>query len=143
MNVDQEIDSYITGQPEPKQGDLLTLHRLVLEAMPGCRLWFMDGKDADGKVVSNPNIGYGVRTLRYANGETREFYRIGLSANSTGVSVYILGLEDKTYLPRTYARSLGKAKVTGYCIKFKKLADIDLTVLEAALRDGVNAPGDD
>ena len=51
----------------------------------------------DGKVVANPNIGYGLYTIAYANGSSREFYRIGLSANTTGISVYVLGLDDKTY----------------------------------------------
>lgn len=43
---------------------------------------------ADGKVVANPNIGYGVYPIAYADGSSRESYRIGLSANTTGISVY-------------------------------------------------------
>ena len=50
------------------------------------------------KSVSNPNIGYGSYTIKYADGTTREFYQIGLSANTTGISVYIMGIKDKTYL---------------------------------------------
>jgi hypothetical protein len=88
-------------------------------------------------VVANPNIGYGAYTITYANGSSREFYRIGLSANTTGISVYVLGLDDKTYLARTYAASIGKASVTGYCIKFRSLADIHVDVLEAAIRHGM------
>ena len=68
--------------------------------------------------MANPNIGYGAYTITYADGSSREFYRIGLSANTTGISVYVLGLDDKTYLARTYGDSIGKASVTGYCIKF-------------------------
>jgi hypothetical protein len=107
--------------------------------MPGCKLWFLDGKDSDGKTVSNPNIGYGLRTIKYANGKAREFYQIGVSANTTGISVYILGIEDKKHLARTYGKQLGKASVTGYCIKFKTLKDINIATLEAAIRDGVEA----
>ena len=47
-----------------------------------------------------------------------------------------MGIEDKKYLPDTYAKQLGKASVTGYCIKFKKLSDIDPNVLQAAVKDG-------
>jgi hypothetical protein len=57
--------------------------------MPVCKLWFLNGKDEKGKVVSNPNIGYGSQTLKYADGKTKEFYQIGISANTTGISVYI------------------------------------------------------
>jgi hypothetical protein len=105
--------------------------------MPKCKLWFLDGKDEKGKTVSNPNIGYGVQTIKYADGKTREFYQIGMSANTTGISVYILGIKDKKYLAQTYRKELGKASVTGYCIKFKTLKDINIDILAAALRYGI------
>jgi hypothetical protein len=60
-----------------------------------------------------------------------------LSANKTGISVYILGIKDKTYLARMYGKKLGKASVTGYCIRFKSLDDVKIDILEAAIRDGV------
>ncbi|HVK40390.1 MAG TPA: DUF1801 domain-containing protein [Candidatus Kapabacteria bacterium] len=138
MNVQQQISEYIDSQREPKRGDMLELHRIIQAAMPACRLWFLDGRDGD-KVVANPNIGYGLRTISYADGRTREFYQVGVSANTTGISVYILGIDDKTYLARTYKPSLGKASVTGYCIKFKSLGDVNIDVLEAAIRDGFEA----
>ena len=77
--------------------------------------------------------------MKYADGTTREFYQIGLSANKNGISVYILGIEDKKYLARTYGKELGKASVTGYCIRFKTLKDINIDVLEAAIRFGFKA----
>ena len=139
MNVQEQIKKYITSQPEPKRSDMQALHRTILEVMPACKLWFLDGKNSENKTVSNPNIGYGSHTIRYADGTTREFYQIGLSANKTGVSVYILGIEDKKYLARTYGKELGKASVTGYCIRFKTLKDINIETLEAAIRYGVEA----
>jgi hypothetical protein len=137
VNVQEQIEAYITSQPEPKRSDMQALHRAILDAMPACKLWFLDGKDSDNRTVSNPNIGYGLRTINYADGNSREFYQIGLSANTTGISVYILGIEDKQYLAQTYGEKLGKASVTGYCIKFRALKNINMDVLEAAIRDGV------
>ena len=138
MSVKEEIKNYIASQPEQKQSDLQELNKIVLKILPKGKLWFEDGKNAEGKVVSNPNIGYGSYTIKYANGTTREFFRIGLSANTTGISVYVMGLPDKTYLAKTYSKTIGKASVTGYCIKFKALKDINLDVLEEAIRYGVN-----
>lgn len=137
MDVQEQIETYITSQPEPKCSDMQVLHRLILEVMPACKLWFLDGKNSENKIVSNPNIGYGLRTIEYADGTNREFYQIGLSANTTGISVYILGIKDKQYLAQTYGEKLGKASVTGYCIKFRALKNIDIDILEAAIRDGV------
>ena len=137
MNTQEEIQTYITSQPEPKRSDLQALHNSILKIKPRAKLWFLDGKNEDGKIVSNPNIGYGTQTMTYTDGKTREFYQIGLSANTTGISVYIMGLDDKKYLVNTYGKTIGKASVTGYCIKFKALKDINLDVLETAIRFGL------
>ena len=138
MNIQEQIKEYIASQPEPKCNELQELHQLILEIMPECKLWFLDGKNSEGKTVSNPSIGYGFYTMIYADGSTREFYQIGLSANTSGISVYVLGFEDKTYLTNTYGENIGKANVTGYCVKFKKLKDINTDILAAAIRDGVS-----
>ena len=137
MNVRTQITEYLAAQPERKRDDMQTLHGMMSRVMPGGRLWFLDGKDERGRTVSNPNIGYGSLTMTYADGRTREFYQVGLSANTTGISIYIMGIEDKTYLAATYGGRLGKASVTGYCIRFSALRNIDLDVLEAAIRDGI------
>jgi len=136
MNVQEQIKQHIASQPEPKRSDLQALHQLTLQVSPGCKLWFDDGKNEENKTVTNPTIGYGFQTMRYSDGKTKEFFRIGISANTTGISVYILGIKDKTYLAQTYGEKIGKAKVTGYCIKFKALKDINIHVLEAAMRFG-------
>lgn len=134
MTIPVQIDTYISSQPEPKRTELQALHDLVLQVSPACQLWFSDGKNSDGKVIANPNIGYGCYTIQYADGTSREFYQIGLSANTTGISVYVMGIKDKTYLAATFGDTIGKASVTGYCIKFKTLKHINLDVLEEAIR---------
>ena len=134
MNVQEQIKAYITRQPEPKRTDMQALHSFILKVLPGCKLWFLDGKNSENKTVANPNIGYGFYTIKYADGKTRAFFQIGISANTTGISVYIMGIKDKTYLAQTYGEKLGKASVSGYCIKFKALKDINIAVLEEAIR---------
>jgi len=136
MNVKEQIKEYITGQPEPKRSDMLELHRRIQKSMPKAKLWFLDGKDSSGKTVSNPNIGYGIQNIKYADGKTRDFYQIGLSANTTGISVYIMGINDKTYLAQAFGKKIGKASVTGYCIKFKALKDVNIGVLLEAIEYG-------
>ncbi|UOE51526.1 DUF1801 domain-containing protein [Mucilaginibacter sp. SMC90] len=137
MNVQEQIEEYISSQPEQKRRDMQELHHVILRVLPGCKLWFLDGRNSENKIVSNPNIGYGLYTIKYADGTTREFYQIGMSANTTGISIYVLGIDDKTYLSQTYGKTIGKASVTGYCIKFKTLKDINIEILEDAIRYGV------
>ena len=136
MTVQEQLEKYIADQPEPKRSDMRALHDTILQVRPGCKLWFLDGKNDEGKTVSNPNIGYGSRDHKYADGSVSEFYQIGVSATTTGISVYIMGIEDKKYLAETFGKELGKASVTGYCIKFKSLKDINIEILEAAIRFG-------
>lgn len=137
MNTQEQIKAYIAGLNESKQADIETLHYRILQILPEKKLWFLDGKDDTGKVVTNPNIGYGQLTIHYKDGSTKEFYQMGISSHTTGISVYIMGLEDKKYLAQTYGATIGKASVTGYCIKFKKLSDLNMDVLEAAIRHSV------
>ena len=135
-NAQEQIEKYIASQPEPKRSEMQQLHQLTLQVLPGCKLWFDNGKNSENKTVSNPTIGYGSLTIKYADGKTRDFFQVGLSANTTGISVYIIGMKDKTYLTKTFGKKLGKASVTGYCIKFKTLKDINIDVLEAVIRYG-------
>jgi hypothetical protein len=137
MKVQEQIEKYIGSQPEPKCSDMRELHRLALQVSPECKLWFFDGKDSTNHTVFNPTIGYGFHTIKYANGKSRESFQIGVSGNKAGISVYILGLKDKKYLAKTYGKKLGKASVTGYCIRFKALEDINIDTLVAAIRYGL------
>ena len=136
MNIKEQINTYLQSLPAQKRIDMQALHNLILQIKPACKLWFLDGKDESGKTVSNPSIGYGFQHLKYADGKTREFYQIGISANTTGITVYIMGIDDKNYLVKTYGKKLGKATVTSYCIKLKALKDINMNVLEEAIRFG-------
>ena len=96
MNMQEQIERYIASQPGTKRSDMEALHTRILKAIPKGRLWFLDGKDDKGKIVSNPNIGYGLQTIIYADGKTKEFYQVGISANTTGISVYIVN--DKRHV---------------------------------------------
>ena len=142
MSIPEQIESYIIGQPEPKPNDMIELHTRILQISQGSKLWFDNGKNSENRTISNPSIGYGVHRIKYADGKTREYYQVGLSANTTGISIYILGIEDKTYLSRMYRKELGKASVSGYCIKFKHLKDININVLEDAMRYGFDVSDD-
>ena len=138
MIIEEQIEAYIASQSDAKRNDMQTLHLLILQILPESKLWFLDGKNSEGKIVANPNIGYGFYTINYADGTSRAFYQIGLSGNKTGISVYIMGIKDKTYLAQTYSETIGKASVSGYCIKFKTLKDIDIDTLKAAIEYGAN-----
>src|SRR4249919_570009 len=134
MEIKSRIKELIKSQPEPKQSEMQELHNVILQLMPKCKQWYFDGKNEDGKQVAHPTVGYGNYTITYKDGSTREFFRIGLLANPTGLAVHIMGLEDKKFLTDTYGKTIGKAKVGSYGISFKSIKDINLEILKEAIR---------
>jgi hypothetical protein len=142
MSVQDQIDRYIASQNPTKCQEVHELHEAVCRVSPDCKLWFLDGRNEEGKIVSNPNIGYGSQVIKYADGKSKEFYRIGVSANTSGISVYFIGIGDKKYLSEIYGPKLGKANITGYCVKFRSINDLNFDVLEEMIADhmGVQAP---
>lgn len=139
MDTVDRIYAYFESLSGARRDELRALHELILRIEPACKLWFFDGTNEEGKVVANPSAGYGSYKIKYADGTAKDFYRVGLSSNTGGISVYIMGWEDKNHLPSTYGATIGKAKVTGYCIKFKSLKDIDVNVVELAIRERLGA----
>ena len=133
MEIKSQIKELIKSQSEPKQSEMQELHHLILQLMPKCKQWYFDGKNEDGKQVAHPTIGYGNYTITYKDGSTREFFRIGLLANPTGLAVHIMGIEDKKYLTTTYGKTIGKAKVGSYGISFKSIKDINLEILREVI----------
>lgn len=92
------------------------LHSMIQKLMPKSKLWFLDGKDEKGKQVTNPNVGYGSYTIAYKDGSSREFYQVGFAGNTSGISVYIMGHEDKKHLVKAYGKKIGKA----ICAEFSR-----------------------
>ncbi len=137
MDTTEHIRTYIESLSGTRRSDIEVLHGIILDLAPDAKRWFLDGKDETGRVVSNPNIGYGVLEKQYADGTTREFYQVGISANSSGLSVYLMGFSDKAYLKETYGPAIGKADITGYCIKFRALKNVDMETLKRAILDGL------
>ena len=134
MKAAEEINQYFNTLIEPKLSEMKKLHQTILPLIHDGKLSFEEGVDKDNKTIHNPTIGYGYHLINYANGTTKAFFQIGLSANATGISIYLMGIKDKTFLSKTYGATLGKAKITGYCIRFKSLKDIHWNSLEDAMK---------
>ncbi len=73
MNVQAQIDKYISDQTPERCEDMQKLHHIIQNISPGFEIRFLDGRNRENKIVSNPNIGYGSRVIKYATGATREF----------------------------------------------------------------------
>lgn len=137
MDINSQIQAHIDSLNDETSKDLRTFHTLMLEWLPNTKLWFENGLNEDQKVVTNPTIGYGSYPHTFANKSIKELFQIGISANKSGISVYVMGIRNQLNLASDYGEKIGKAKVTSYCISFKKLEDLNLDVLKDAVLRGI------
>ena len=131
-----QIQSHFALLEEAKSKELQQLHNFIVLLNPTCKLWFDNGVNEEGKVVTNPTIGYGLQTLHYAKGDPREFFQIGICATTTGISIYLIGIKDKNILKETFSPSIGKATITGYCVKYKRLSELNSDTLAKLIQFG-------
>lgn len=77
-------------------------------------------------------IGFGTYHYKYESGHEGEMCRIGFSPRKASFSLYVLSCEDENEMALVH--QLGKIKTGKSCIYFKKLADIDIGILEKLIK---------
>lgn len=79
-------------------------------------------------------VGYGSYTYRYASGHSGDACLVGFAVRGKDLVVYIMAEnpEQVELLDR-----LGKHKMGKSCLYFKRLADVDVKVLEALIAGSV------
>jgi hypothetical protein len=76
-------------------------------------------------------IGYGVYKYEYESGRKGEAHTLGFYPRKAKTTIYLM---DGTARYADMLSKLGEHTTTGYCIYIKRLADIDLSVLESILK---------
>jgi hypothetical protein len=79
-------------------------------------------------------VGYGSCRYTYESGRTGEMFRAGFAIRGRDLVVYLFaeGREQKALLSR-----LGKHRMGKSCLYFRRLADVDQTVLEQLVANSV------
>ncbi len=120
-------DDYIAQIDEPRRLDIVALHQLIQAAAPK-QAPFMNGG----------MIGYGKFHYRYASGREGDTALISLASQKNYISLYLSCVtDDGQYLAEKNRHLFPKAKVGKSCIRFSKLADIDLDALRQLLAESV------
>ena len=70
--------------------------------------------------------------MKYADGREVGWFRIGVASNASYISLYVSGAAR-------YKKTLPKANISGSCVRFKRLSDLDETALTKMLREGARA----
>ena len=122
--TDASIDAYLASRASPDQladcKRIMAMCKRVTKEQP--RMW-------------GPSIvGYGAYTYTYESGHSGDACLVGFAIRGRDLVVYILAesREQVALLGR-----LGKHRMGKSCLYFKRLADLDVKVLEALIAGSV------
>lgn len=118
------------------QQELLTITQWIAKHFPLLETSFFDGKNASGKIVTNPTYGFGTLIQSGVNGGKPTF-QLGVSANSTGITLSFIGIRNRVDLSEL-CHGIGNASITKYCIKFKSFNGLDANVLQHVIKTIIN-----
>lgn len=115
------VDAFLQGVDEKRREDCRALVRLMHAAT-----------NAEPKMWGASIVGFGDYKYKYDSGREGEWFQMGFSPRKNDLTLYILpGVKKfKTHLAR-----LGPHKTSVSCLYIKRLADVDVSVLEALVTD--------
>lgn len=131
--TEAQIRNYLNELPPRNKANIELLYEGIRNQYPELPISFSDGKNAEGKIVTNPSIGFGQTQLVYTDGSSKTIFKVGISSTKTGISIYFMGLSDKNFLKNRFQSHFEKAKITGYCVACKSLDSSQLDFLLAEI----------
>ena len=107
---------YFASLAEPRRSDVRALHEAIRTAVPTLKPEMIGGF-----------LGYGKYRYKYESGREGDPGVVMLASQKNYTSLYLGCVGDESLAEKNRAR-LGKVSVGKCCIRFKKLADLDLKV---------------
>ena len=117
-------EEYLAELAEPRRSDVAALHALIRKAVPRLEPFIHAGM-----------LAYGPFHYRYASGREGDWFRIGVASNKSYISLYACAADAKGYVAERYKARLPGASIGKSCVRFKRLADLDVKVLTALLKE--------
>lgn len=118
---DASVEGFLsTIEDEKKRQDSFTLLELMKRAT-----------GTEPKMWGSSIVGFGQYHYKYASGHEGDMCRIGFSPRKQALTLYLM--MDRAPYADLFAR-LGKYKTGVSCLYIKKLADVNLDVLEQMIR---------
>ena len=120
---------YLAGLPEDRRADLKALHFMIRREAPRLKACIQSGM-----------LGYGKYRYRYPSGREGEWCKLALSSQKNYISLYVCAMDGKKYMAEGYKGLLPKASIGKSCVRFKRLGDVDATVLKEMIGRAAKAP---
>ncbi len=120
-------EEYIASLAPDRQQDVEQLDALLSRVLAKQPKTMWEGKLWGG--TDQKIIGYGEYSYQRRDGNTVEWFTVGLTAQKNYLSIYVNATDSDGYITRQWANKLGRVKVGASSISFKSIDDIDLDVL--------------
>ena len=114
---------YIASLSEPRKAEIAQLDTFIRKTVPSLKPFFLASM-----------LAYGPYHYKYASGREGDSAIVSLSSRANYISLYVCASDGKQYLAESFKKKLPKANIGKSCVRFKRLEDIDLTVLADLLK---------
>lgn len=126
---------YIELIAEPRKSEILKLFNFIQKILPNEKPFILVGM-----------IEFVPFHYKSKSGREGDWSVIALASQKNYISLYVCavdpdsnGTDGKQYVAEKYKDKLPKASIGRSCIRFKKMEDIDLKILEKVIREGVES----
>jgi hypothetical protein len=121
-------DEYLARLEEPRRTEVTRLHRLIRSTVPTLEPGILGGM-----------LAYGPVHYRYASGREGDAARVAVASNASSISLYAFAADEGGWVAERYRERLPKAKVGKSCVRFKRLDDLDVKVLQQLLKEAASS----
>jgi len=124
------VQTYLDMVPGERKAAIEYLHKFIQKATPDLKPYF----------ASNM-LGYGSFKYKNYKKEIIDWPTVAMANQKNYISVYVCAVKDGKYIAEMYKNELGKVSVGKSCIRFKKLEDVNLPVLDKVIKEAAKHPG--
>lgn len=118
---------YISSLEEPRKSEIKELDGIIRKTT---------GLNPS---ISVGMLAYGKFHYVYASGREGDWYSVCLASQKNYISLYVCMASGKKYITESYKPKLPKASIGKSCVRFNRLADVDLKVIISMLKENHNA----
>jgi hypothetical protein len=118
--------AFLAALTEPRRSELKALHAAIRKAAPRLKPYV---------AYSGTMLGFGRYHYRYATGREGDCPIVAISSRAQYISLYVSGCRKGRPIAEAAKPKLGKVSVGKVCIRFKKLADLNLPAALGLIRE--------
>jgi hypothetical protein len=124
------VTSYLSAIPRERKDTVLFLHAFIQKAAPRLKSHFAYNM-----------LGYGSFPYKSYKGEMMSWPVIALASQKNYISIYVCSVDNGKYIAEKHKKELGKVSVGKSCIRFKRIADLNLKAMKKVILMAAKKPG--